>query len=127
MSGGEISGNEAANDGGGVANWAGTFTMSGGEISGNTAQEGGGVRIGPSATFTKTNIGGVIYGYIAGDPKSNKAGYENIVQSNAGHAVFVVNGAKGNPQRNDTVAANEALSYKGAENEADATISGKWD
>jgi len=54
-----------------------TFTMSGGEISGNTAVVGGGgVWVNERSHFTKTGApnGGTIYGYAAGDTKSNVVG-----------------------------------------------------
>ena len=52
MEGGEISGNSAVGNGGGVyVNTHGAFVMECGEISGNSAKRGGGVYIG-SGTFT---------------------------------------------------------------------------
>jgi formylglycine-generating enzyme required for sulfatase activity len=86
MAGGEISGNTASSSGGGVGN-SGTFTMTGGEISGNTASSSGG-GVDNSGTFTKNN-GGTIYGYIAGDNKSNVVKDSGWVLSYNGHAVRV--------------------------------------
>jgi hypothetical protein len=61
MSGGTISNNTAAFDGGGVyVNANATFTMSGGTISGNTAGYGGGVCLYRGGTFNMT--GGTISG-----------------------------------------------------------------
>jgi hypothetical protein len=62
MSGGTISGNTAPNYGGGVYVSGGTFTMSGGTISGNTASLGGGVFV-SGGTFTMS--GGTISGNTA--------------------------------------------------------------
>jgi predicted outer membrane repeat protein len=70
MQGGTISGNTAKDNGGGVYNYQGTFTMSGGTISGNTVTSsdsakgyGGGVCVGEKATFTMS--GGTISGNTA--------------------------------------------------------------
>ncbi len=67
MSGGTISSNVAsqtyANNGGGVYNGYGTFTMTGGTISGNTATGNGGGVHNSSGTFTMT--GGTISGNTA--------------------------------------------------------------
>ena len=62
MNGGIISGNTAADVGGGVHLNYGTFTMYGGTISGNTANNGGGVYV-HSGTFTMRD--GTISGNIA--------------------------------------------------------------
>jgi hypothetical protein len=98
MSGGEISGNTATYDGGGVYVNGGTFTMNGGEISGNTATyDGGGVRV-SYGTFTKQ--AGVIYGADAGVSLKNTArgaGY--------GHAVYIFSKKK----RDGTVGEDAAL------------------
>jgi|GEM_PF-2347580 len=51
MNGGEISGNSAGVDGGGVS-VGGTFNMLGGEIFDNTARDGAGVHIDTNGTFT---------------------------------------------------------------------------
>ena len=66
MTGGEISGNTATSNGGGVnIGNGGKFTMSGGEITGNTAtSNGGGVNIGNGGKFTMS--GGAISGNTAG-------------------------------------------------------------
>ncbi|MHC6204152.1 hypothetical protein ACYULU_13285 [Breznakiellaceae bacterium SP9] len=98
MSGGEISGNTASSFGGGVYVPGGDFSMSGGEISGNTASSsGGGVHVrGVSGTFTfrkqpasGSTTSGVIYGYTAGDNRSNKVVSTGTVQTNRGSAVSV--------------------------------------
>jgi len=107
MSGGEISGNTASASssssfylgGGGVYVANGTFTMSGGEISGNTASYpssssypcgGGGVYVAQSWSSYFEKTGGTIYGYTAGEIKSNvvKEYYSDVVQNNCGHAVY---------------------------------------
>jgi hypothetical protein len=71
------------------------FTMTGGEISGNLADgNGGGVCVGSYATFTKAPAGGgsttsgTIYGYTYGVTNSNRVGY-SFAQSDKGHAVYV--------------------------------------
>jgi uncharacterized repeat protein (TIGR02543 family) len=96
MSGGTISGNTTTRGGGGGVSVSsgGTFTMSGGTISGNTTSYsgnvpayGGGVCV--FGTFTKT--GGTIYGYSASDTvNSNVVKNGSTVQSNQGHAVYVM-------------------------------------
>jgi hypothetical protein len=129
MSGGEISGNAATNGlgkGGGVYVWGSgsTFTMSGGEIFGNTAvSSGGGVHIASSSDAFKkqpaagSNISGVIYGYAAGDQKSNTvANSVGVIQNDRGHAVYIGIGAPskkrettaGAAQRMDSAVAGAA-------------------
>lgn len=76
------------------------FTMYGGEISGNTTSDnGGGVGIdaySDLSIFTKAPLGttgksGIIYGYVAGNSKSNKTiSWQNgAVKNGCGHAVYV--------------------------------------
>jgi fibronectin type 3 domain-containing protein len=97
MNGGEISGNAASYLGGGVyvSGPSTTFTMNGGEISGNTASYcGGGVYVN-IGTFKKlpasgSGTSGIIYGYSAGDAKSNKVTNSGAVQSGWGHAVWII-------------------------------------
>ena len=61
--------------------------MNGGEISGNTASKNGG-GVDCDGTFTKT--GGTIYGYTSGNTNSNVVkNSSGVVQSNSGHAVYV--------------------------------------
>jgi hypothetical protein len=64
MTGGEITGNSAGLDGGGVIISNGTFTMTGGVIKKNRANLGGGLRIWADSglTSTFTMAGGIIYG-----------------------------------------------------------------
>jgi hypothetical protein len=103
MSGGNISGNTASSGGGvsvsfdfmavpgGSVTKSGTFTMSGGEIFGNTvSSSGGGVYVSSNiVTFIKN--GGTIYGYTSGDTRSNVVkNNSGVVQSNKGHAVYVI-------------------------------------
>jgi hypothetical protein len=108
MNGGKINGNTATNSGGGVDLGGGTFAMTGGEISGNTASgTGGGVYINPLyGRFTKSSTGGVITGYGSDTIAGNRAG--SGVQSNRGHAVYVVNSSPVKRLEN-TVAATKAL------------------
>jgi hypothetical protein len=102
MNGGEISGNTVfgGGNGGGVyltGNNSFTFTMSGGEIFGNTVSgsnsSGAGVYVGPNSIFKKqsatgSSTSGIIYGYAAGDPKSNTVVNDvGVVQDNKGHAI----------------------------------------
>jgi hypothetical protein len=62
----------------------GTFTMRGGEISGNTASyDGGGVYVARSGKFTKSAKGGVIYGSDAALDLQNKARESNAVYISA--------------------------------------------
>ena len=137
MSGGEISGNT----GGGVYlggrydndnKWySGTFTMSGGEISGNTADSywssggsvGGGVYV-DWGTFSKT--GGTIYGYTAGDSKSNVVKDEsgNIV-NDRGHAVYAHDGGEVIKRRETTAGPGVDLSFD--YNDGSPTWSGGWE
>jgi len=64
--------------------------MLGGTIAGNTSNfSGGGVYVSQSVTFNKTN--GIIYGYTLGNINSNVIKNSlDTVQSNSGHAVFVL-------------------------------------
>jgi len=99
MSGGKISNNTSSSQissscGGGVYMGSGKFIMSGGEISGNTSSAttgffGGGVFCsGGVYYFEKT--GGTIYGYTAGNIKSNVVKNDsNVVQNDRGHAVYI--------------------------------------
>jgi hypothetical protein len=111
MSGGEISGNTASSglSGGGVFVWGGSFEMSGGEISGNTSSSGGGVYVN-EGTFTKTALGGVVYGSDAPEGLRNNAGGN-------GDAVYNYNGGK---SRNRTIGASEAF-------DAASDDPGQWD
>jgi hypothetical protein len=87
--------------------------MSGGAISGNIAgNSGGGVYTTSDSNFSKAGDA-IIYG---NDPPN----------SNTVHAVYVDNGAKGNPRREDTTGAGDNLSYTGADNPANATYTGTW-
>jgi len=91
MRGGELYGNTASIHGGGVFIEQGNFTMTDGEISGNTASiHGGGVLVGSGGIFTKT--GGTIFG-STGSRNDNRAGN--------GHAVLVL-GMAGGGRRNTT-------------------------
>jgi hypothetical protein len=97
MEGGEIFDNTVS-DGAGYGGTGGgsvffegvTFIMKDGEISGNTANYGGGVGVNDdNATFKKQpapgrSNSGIIYGYSAGDPKSN-----NSFSANKGPAVYI--------------------------------------
>jgi hypothetical protein len=119
MNGGEISGNKGGSGGGVFISPTMTFTMHKGKISGNSASFGGGVYINENAVFIMDggeisgnialsspsgpyagggvliNIGkfektgGTIYGYNAGDAKSNtvKNSSSGAVLSNQGHAI----------------------------------------
>jgi hypothetical protein len=67
MSGGAVSGNTTANNGGGVwVDESSSFTMSGGKISGNEAGQGGGVYVRNNGSFTMTGSA-VISGNTAGN------------------------------------------------------------
>jgi hypothetical protein len=88
MSGGTISGNSGGSGGGGVYVDSGSFPMAGGTISGNSSTSGGGVYVGSGGTFSKSDEGGIIYGYDGADPTNplwNKAGNG---ASTYGHAVY---------------------------------------
>jgi hypothetical protein len=79
--------------------------MSGGTISGNTAAiDGGGVYVeeyfGYFGTFTKTAAAGIIYGY---DAQPNQ---QNTAASGIGHAVYVADGPK---KRDATAGTGVAL------------------
>jgi len=108
MNGGEITGNTAAGydngRGGGVYVNSGTFTMNGGEISGNTATSyGGGVAVISNTSFFKT--GGTIYGYVAGDNRSNIVkNNSGVVQNNMGHTVYATNSNSSYIKRKETIA-----------------------
>jgi hypothetical protein len=75
MEGGEISGNSASVQGGGVRVWIATFTMEGGTISGNSAKEGGGIAVVGSDNDGSTFImkGGTIYGFSTVGGNANTA------------------------------------------------------
>ena len=92
MTGGEISGNTASRNGGGVAVVKGTFEMTGdAKISGNKAQmdyrhyehKGGGVFVGASGTFTMSGNAGVEGNLV-------RNGYSDSVAQGAG--VYVSEG-----------------------------------
>ncbi|GHV71379.1 hypothetical protein AGMMS49928_22870 [Spirochaetia bacterium] len=93
MEGGEISGNTSSGEGGGVYfSGNGTFTMKSGEISGNTSsRQGGGVSVSTSKEGAFLKIGGVIYGYSVGEPKSNavKNTIGEVQNKYYGHAVYL--------------------------------------
>ena len=79
ISGGEISGNSAAQNSGGVySSTESSITMTGGTISGNTAVHGGGVYITDNTTFTMDG------GEISGNTASKSGTYS------AGGGVYVV-------------------------------------
>ncbi|MDR1302178.1 MAG: hypothetical protein LBK43_06880, partial [Treponema sp.] len=89
MNGGVVNGNTATTNvhsGGGVGLWGGTFTMNGGEVSGNRATQGGGVGVN-GGTFTMN--GGVIYGSEESDDKANIA--------NSGAAIYKKDNGSVNP------------------------------
>jgi hypothetical protein len=111
MNGGTISDNEALEGGGvsvgGVGGTNGitdipTFTMNGGTITGNTATDrGGGVYVATYGVFKKgqadpTVASGIIYGYDADNPNSNKvqSGTTFGILEDKGHAVYVEAGPK---------------------------------
>jgi len=101
--------------GSGVYVNGGTFTMNGGEISGNTASYGGGgVYVGGSVNFFE-KTGGTIYGYTAGDSKSNVVkNSSDVVQNDQGHAVYVGNDNSSYIKRKETTAGTtDNLSYIG--------------
>jgi hypothetical protein len=122
MNGGKISGNSSSYSGGGVQIDGGAFTMNGGEISGNTVTvssshdyygSGGGVHVNSSnGFFNKT--GGTIYGYTAGDSKSNVVkNSSGVVQNDRGHAVFVGNESSYIKRKETTAGPWVNLSYEG--------------
>ncbi|AEF86644.1 outer membrane autotransporter barrel domain protein [Treponema primitia ZAS-2] len=73
----KVSGNKAAQGGGGVnVCQGGTFIMNGGTVSGNSAAYAGGVRVEPGnsgAVTTFTMIGGTVYGSGEIAPNANRA------------------------------------------------------
>jgi hypothetical protein len=101
MNSGIISDNEAAFGGGVCTYAAGSFTMKGGTISGNTATDsGGGVFVNNGAAFKKEPptpgaSSGIIYGYSADAPNSNKVQNSGFgIVDNKGHAVYAADGPK---------------------------------
>ncbi len=110
MEGGTISGNTAADAGGGV--WSsGVFTMTDGEISGNTVSssssgaKGGGVYIdGTTASTEFIKTGGIIYGEDV-----NEA---NVAESGKGHAVYVERPEPSNSKWENATVSND-LAYSG--------------
>jgi len=116
MNGGEIYGNtvtsSSSKGGGGVYINEGGFSMNGGEIYGNSISSpssyGGGVYVTcrgvffGSTLFNKT--GGTIYGYTAGDSKSNVVKDSNVIQNNRGHAVYIDNSTSSFIKRKETTA-----------------------
>ncbi|MDR2716844.1 MAG: InlB B-repeat-containing protein [Treponema sp.] len=125
MNGGEISGNTASsvfgsNSGGGVYVGSGTFTMNGGEISGNIASSevgdssGGGVYVHYNVSFFE-KTGGTIYGYTAGNSKSNAVkNNSGVAQNDCGHAVYVSHSNSSYIKRKETTAGSgNNLSYIG--------------
>jgi uncharacterized repeat protein (TIGR02543 family) len=132
MEGGEISGNTASS-GGGVYVGNGTFTMSDGEISGNTSSSGGGVYIGGEMYSNGNNVslfkktGGTIYGYTAGDSRSNVVkNSSGIVQNDRGHAVYVSHSNSSYIKRKETTAEpGNNLTYIG--NQTPPDWGGDWD
>ena len=90
MSGGEISGNTAKDsDGGGVYIIGGTFTMSGGTISNNTAIYGGGVQ-NNGGTFTMSG------GTISGNTADLMGGGVFVYNSNIGNTFTMSGGTISN-------------------------------
>jgi predicted outer membrane repeat protein len=128
ISGGEISGNTAKSEGGGIYSYA-LLIITGGEIKNNTASAGGGIYVdgtvnmsggivsGNNATgsgggiyaeaFEKTSLGGIVYGSDAYPTLRNTSG------NGEGHAVYVPSPYTSTPylakKRNLTVNANEVL------------------
>jgi uncharacterized repeat protein (TIGR02543 family) len=89
MNGGKISGNTSSYGGGVYVN-GGTFTMNGGEISGNTSYYGGGMYVNVHYVSFFEKTGGTIYGYTAGNSKSNTVkNNSGVVLNDHGHAVYV--------------------------------------
>jgi hypothetical protein len=100
MNGGTILGNTATQMGGGVSvdttlGGAPSFTMQGGIIKENQARAyGGGVYVMTGGVFAKqppasNGSSGVIYGYNATDPNSNKAEGSLGIEEDHGHAVYL--------------------------------------
>jgi hypothetical protein len=140
MNGGKISRNTSYS-GGGVSVRSGTFTMNGGEISRNTSSCGGGVYVqsgtftmidgeifgnisyllvdpyydygggGVFANGTYTKTGGIIYGYTAGDSKSNVVrNYDSgAVQNGLGHAVYYTSEKRRESTAGPTVNMNSSV------------------
>jgi len=108
MEGGEISGNRASDEGGGiyvnVDEESDGFIMIDGEIYGNKAiWAGGGVYV-SSGNFGKG--GGTIYGYAKGDDKSNRV--KEVTSTNdkeGGHAIYI----NGNPVVRIDTTSNENI------------------
>lgn len=109
MTGGEISGNVATDNGGGVYNQNGTLTMSGGTIGGdtisdkNTAKRGGGVNIDngefemKSSTAKISNNEAIVYGggvYVngAGSMFTMENGTLSVNKANDGGGVYIDRG-----------------------------------
>jgi len=77
-----------------------------------------------NAFFDK--IGGTIYGYTAGDSKSNVVKNGNVVQDDRGHAVYVAHSDTSYIKRKETTAwLTDNLSYNGTV--APPVSSGAWD
>jgi len=112
MSGGEISGNKATKDGGGVyvgisfisgdANNGPAFTMSDGKISSNTANLGGGVYISSSGGFDRR--GGIISGNTA-----TNAG-NDVYPDNIGDGLSGGNDGASNGNNNGSSSGNDGSS-----------------
>jgi hypothetical protein len=124
MNGGTILGNTASQAGGGVyvnTGYSGvpTFTMQGGTIAENQAGTyGGGVYIMDGGVFNKQPVSpaatsGVIYGYDALNPSSNKVQGTLIIEVEHGHAVYV----SASKRRETTVLPEQHL---------DSTATGGW-
>jgi predicted outer membrane repeat protein len=133
MNGGEISGNTARENGGGVyvsgggEYYNGIFTMSGGEISGNTAGEyGGGVYV-KGSVFSKT--GGTVLGYSSTDRNSNVVkDSSGAVQSNKGHAIYVHHNNSMHLMKKDTTSGSaDNLSFDGSRNPPVSAGEWEWD
>jgi uncharacterized repeat protein (TIGR02543 family) len=148
MSGGEISDNFAFASsysassfsyGGGVYVDNGTFTMSGGEISSNIASSsylsdspyfsnsyGGGVYAWGFSVSLFDKTGGIIYGYTAGDRKSNVIKSDAGVIENQGHTVYISHSNDSYIKRKETTAGpTDNLSYIGRL--APPVWAGAWD
>jgi len=106
VNGGTILGNTAGTVGGGVCvstvddDGAPSFTLTGGTLAENqAATSGGGVYIEAGGVFTKqpaapSTSSGVIYGFSADNPSSNKVLGGLGIMENQGHAVYVSAGPK---------------------------------
>jgi hypothetical protein len=94
MSGGEISGNHSATEGGGgvfMNSWpggSGVFNMTGGVISGNTSDGGGGVHISDSPELSDggTNTFNMSGGTITGNTSTNSGGGVFVLKYHTGSA-----------------------------------------